>query len=83
MFKGLDLLVPLKGDVSTSQLYVLALWQRFGEGSFLSQHDCAPVHHKGIKTVYLKGSDGVLSSRLCYARVATMAGQNILDILKN
>ena len=44
-------LVPVKGNLNTTAYkYILdysmhpPLWQQFGEGSFLFQHDNAPLH---------------------------------------
>ena len=42
---GLGPLVPVKGDLNaTAYNYIPTLWQKFGEGPFLFQHDNAPVH---------------------------------------
>lgn len=48
---GLGPLVPVKGNLNASSYQVIldnsmlpTLWKQFGEGPFLFQHDCAPVH---------------------------------------
>ena len=48
---GLGPLSPVKGNLNGSaHQYILdnamlpTMWQEFGEGPFLYQHDCAPVH---------------------------------------
>ena len=48
---GLGSLVPVKGNLTATQYNIILdnsglpnLWQQFGEGSFLFQHDKAPVH---------------------------------------
>ena len=55
---GLGPLFPVKGNLNAS-LYqdilnnamLPTLWEQFGEGPFLFQHDCAPVHKaRTIKT---------------------------------
>ena len=55
---GLCPLVPVKGTVNASayqcildNFMLLTLWEQFGDGPFLFQHDCAPVHkERAIKT---------------------------------
>ena len=55
---GLGPLVPVKGILNASAFremldnYMLpTLWEQFGGGTFLFQHDCAPVHKaRSIKT---------------------------------
>ena len=48
---GLGLLVPVKGTLNASAHQEMldssmlpTLWEQFGDGPFLFQHDCAPVH---------------------------------------
>ncbi len=55
---GLGPLVPVKGTLNTSGYHnildnsmLLTLWEQFGVGPFLFQHDCAPLHKaRSIKT---------------------------------
>ena len=55
---GLGPLSPVKGNLNASAYQDIldnamlpTLWQQFGEGPFLFQHDCAPVHKaRTIKT---------------------------------
>lgn len=48
---GLSLLVPVKGILNASahkdilgNFTLPTLWEPFGDGPFLLQHDCMPVH---------------------------------------
>ena len=55
---GLGPLVPVKGTLNASAYQEMldnsmlpTLWEQFGDGPFLFQHDCAPVHKAtSIKT---------------------------------
>ena len=55
---GLGPLVPVKGTLNASAYQEIVdnsmlptLWEQFGDGPFLFQHDCAPVHKaRSIKT---------------------------------
>ena len=55
---GLGPLVPVKGTLKASayqhildNFMLPPLWEQFGDGSFLIQHDCTPVHKaRSIKT---------------------------------
>uniref|UniRef100_A0A3Q3IJ65 RRM domain-containing protein n=1 Tax=Monopterus albus TaxID=43700 RepID=A0A3Q3IJ65_MONAL len=53
---GLGPLVPVKGTLNASEdildnFMLPTLWEQFGDGPFLFQHDCAPVHKaRSIKT---------------------------------
>ena len=55
---GLGPLVPVKGTLNASaykeildNFMLPTLWKQFGDGSFLFQHDCAPVHKaRSLKT---------------------------------
>ena len=55
---GLGPLVPVKGTLNASAHQEMldnsmlpTLWEQFGDGPFLFQHDCAPVHKaRSIKT---------------------------------
>ncbi|MCI4391978.1 hypothetical protein PGIGA_G00140630 [Pangasianodon gigas] len=55
---GLGPLLPVKGNVNASAYQDIldnamlpTLWEQFGDGPFLFQHDCAPVHKaRSIKT---------------------------------
>ena len=55
---GLGPLVPVKGILNASAYQEMldngvlpTLWEQFGDGPFLFQHDCAPVHKaRSIKT---------------------------------
>ena len=44
---GLGPLVPVKGNLNSTASVIPTLWQQFGEGPFLFQHDNAPVHKRG------------------------------------
>ena len=53
-FSGVVLgpLVPVKGSLKVSvyqdildNVILLTLWEQFGDGPFLFQHDCVPVHN--------------------------------------
>ena len=55
---GLGPLVPVKGTLNASAYQEMldnsmlpTLWEQFGDGPFLFQHDCAPVYKaRSIKT---------------------------------
>ena len=55
---GLGPLVPVKGTLNASAYQEMldnsmlpTLWEQFGDGPFLFQHECAPVHKaRSIKT---------------------------------
>ena len=60
---GLGPLSPVKGNLNASAYQDIldnamlpTLWEQFGEGPFLFQHDCAPVHKARTKTTWLDES---------------------------
>ena len=58
---GLGPLVPVKGTLSSSAYQEMldnsmlpTLWEQFGDGPFLFQHDCTPEHKSRSKKILMR-----------------------------